>query len=223
MRLKTILLLILLNFFTAAISEAQTVVDKTVATVSDGVETELITYSDLLWQLALEPDAPINPPRREDLEAAFERLVQQRLIALEAERLPASAPNEAAVTAEIRRVVEQFPAPAVFEQRLRQVGFNSIEDPNFRRIVERRLAIERYLDFRFRSFVVVTPEDEERFYNEVYAPAFRQRNPGVIVPKLEAVRQTINQQVTESRIEADINNFLKEARERAIVTTLYPI
>ena len=35
-------------------SQAQTVVDKTVATVSDGVRTELITYSDLLWQLALQ-------------------------------------------------------------------------------------------------------------------------------------------------------------------------
>ena len=32
---------------------SQEIVDKTVAVVSDGNRTELITYSDLLWQLAL--------------------------------------------------------------------------------------------------------------------------------------------------------------------------
>jgi len=37
---------------------AQQVVDKMVATINGGVRTELITYSDLMWQLALQP-API--------------------------------------------------------------------------------------------------------------------------------------------------------------------
>jgi hypothetical protein len=215
--------ILLLAVVSAAPAAAQTVVDKTVATVSDGVETELITYSDLLWQLALQPDTPINEPRREDLEAAFRTVTEQRLIALEAERLPTVAPTEAEVTAEIRRIVEQFPAASVFEARLRRVGFDSIEDPNFRRIVEQRLAIEKYLDFRFRSFVVVTPADEEQYYNETYVPNFRRANPGVVVPQLEAVRNTINQQVTETRIEIEINRFLEEARNRASVINLYPI
>ena len=218
-------LFFLFAVFAAAIvpMRAQTVVDKTVATVGDGVESELITYSDLLWQLALQPDTPINEPRKDDLEIALRTVTEQRLIALEAERLPTVAPTEAEVTAEIRRIVEQFPAASVFEARLRRVGFDSVEDPNFRRIIEQRLAIEKYLDFRFRSFVVVTPADEEQYYNETYVPNFRRANPGVVVPQLEAVRNTINGQVTEMRIEVEINRFLEEARNRASVVTLYPI
>lgn len=218
-----IILLLAVFAALAAATAAQTVVDKTVATVSDGVESELITYSDLLWQLALQPDTPINEPRKEDLEAALRTVTDQRLIALEAERLPTVTPTEAEVTAEIRRIVERFPAASVFEARLRRVGFKSIEDPNFRHIIEQWLAIDNYLDFRFRSFIVVTPTDEEQYYREVYAPDFRRRNPGVVVPQLDAVRNTINQQITESRIETEINRFLEEARNRASITILYPI
>lgn len=201
----------------------QTVVDKTVATVSDGLKSELITYSDLLWQLALQPDTPINEPRKDDLEAALRDITDQRLIALEAERLPTVTPTEAEVTAEIRRIIDFFPAASVFEARLRRVGFKSIEDPNFRRIIERRLAVEKYLDFRFRSFIVVTPADEEQYYREVYVPDFRRRNPGVVPPQLEAVRNTLNQEITNARIATEINRFLEEARNRASITVLYPV
>jgi hypothetical protein len=70
------------------------IVDKTVATVSDGVRTELITYSDLMWQLALEPGVPLNPPLSADLGRALKTLIDQRLFALEAERLPRTAPTK---------------------------------------------------------------------------------------------------------------------------------
>ena len=41
---------------------AQRVVDKMVATINAGARTDLITYSDLLWQLALEPNTPLDNP-----------------------------------------------------------------------------------------------------------------------------------------------------------------
>ena len=42
---------------------AQQVVDKMVATVNAGVKTDLITYSDLMWQLALQPNTPLDNPK----------------------------------------------------------------------------------------------------------------------------------------------------------------
>src|SRR5688500_4890275 len=67
---------------------AQDVVDKTVAVVGEGRRAQLITYSDLIWQLALQPNTPLDPPRSEDLNRALQLLINQRLFALEAERLP---------------------------------------------------------------------------------------------------------------------------------------
>ncbi|HYP50456.1 MAG TPA: hypothetical protein VEQ34_05900, partial [Pyrinomonadaceae bacterium] len=56
----------------------QRIVDKTVATISDGVSSsELITYSDLLWQLALDPSAPLNPPSSDDLNKILQLIIDQ--------------------------------------------------------------------------------------------------------------------------------------------------
>lgn len=204
--------------------ERQIVVDKTVAIVSDNaVKPELITYSDLLWQLALQPEAPINPPTSEDLNRALQTLINQRLIALEAERLPYVAPSEKEVKEEIARILALFPSTAEFEKRLRTVGFDSVNDDNFRRIMEQRVAIEKYLDFRFRSFVIVTPEDEARFYREVYTPDFRKRKPGLILPPLEDVRPEIRKTLTERKIEEDIEKFLDDAKRRAEIEILFEV
>ncbi|HET7286876.1 MAG TPA: hypothetical protein VFI71_05370, partial [Pyrinomonadaceae bacterium] len=68
---------------------AQQVVDKMVATVNaGGLKTDLITYSDLMWQLALQPNTPLDNPNSADLNRALRLLIEQRLILQEAEKLP---------------------------------------------------------------------------------------------------------------------------------------
>ena len=201
-------------------TRAQDVVDKTVATVSDGVRTELITYSDLLWQLALQPGVPLTPPTSEDLNRALQLLINQRLFALEAQRLPRAEPSEDEVKAEIERILSRFPSTAEFERRLRLVGFDSVTDDNFQQIIEQRVAIEKYLDFRFRAFVVITPEDEATYYRDVYTPDFRRRNPGLLLPPLDEVRVQINQILTEQRVAREIERFLDDAEQRAEIVVL---
>ncbi|CAN5654468.1 hypothetical protein BH24ACI2_BH24ACI2_00260 [soil metagenome] len=219
--LNCLSIFVLLFILFSADIQAQQVVDKTVATVGDGVGVpELITYSDLLWQLALDPNAPINPPTSEDLNRALQLLINQRLFALEAERVPRAAPTEKQIKAEIERVLAQFPSTAEFEKRLRLVGFDSINDDNFQRIMARRVAIENYLDFRFRSFVVITPEDEAKYYSEVYTPEFRRRNPGLLLPPFDEKRSQINQILTEEKVASDIEKFLDDAKRRAEIIVL---
>jgi hypothetical protein len=194
---------------------AQVVVDKTVATVGDAVgDPELITYSDLLWQLALQPGAPLNPPTSEDLNRALQLLINQRLFALEAERVPQAEPTQAEIDKEIKRVLALFPSTAEFEKRLRIVGFDSVKDENFERMMARRVAIEKYLKFRFRSFVVITPADEEKYYRDVYVPEFRRQNPGLLMPTLDEKRKEINETLTETKVASDIERFLDFAKRR---------
>ena len=222
----------LIFFASESTLRGQETVDKTVATVSDNVQTELITYSDLLWQLALQPNAPIRPPTSQDLNTALQTLINQRLIALEAQRLPTLAPTDDEVKAEIKRVLDTFPSVAEFERRLRIVGFDSVDDDNFEKIMRQRVAIEKYLDFRFRSFVIITPQDEEKYYREVFIPDFRKRNPANTVPPLDknkpdsketAVRPLINRILTETKIENDIEKYLADVKERAEVVVLFEV
>src|SRR5687768_2974530 len=148
----------------AAISPSQQMVDKTVATVADGVRTELITYSDLKWQLALQPNVQLSPPTSEDLNRALRLLIDQRLFALEAERIPREPTTKAEINAKISEILSFFPTPAEFERRLNIVGFKSVSDPNFELLIAKRVAIDKYLTFRFRSFIVITAEDEAQYY-----------------------------------------------------------
>lgn len=199
--------------------KAQETVDKTVSVISDGVRTELITYSDLLWTLALQPGVSLNPPSSDDLNRALQLITNQRLFALEAQRLPRDV-SEKEVQDEIQDVLNIFPSTAEFERRLRIVGFDSVQDANFQAMMRQRVAIKKYIDFRFRSFVVITAEDEEKYYREIYAPDFRRRNPGLLMPSLSEKRAEINQFLTEQKIETDIQNFLDESKSRVEIIIL---
>ncbi len=202
-------------------TNAQTVVDKTVATIGDGSgNPELITYSDLLWTLALQPNVPLDPPSSEDLNRALQLLINQRLFALEAERVPRAAPDEKEIKKEIERVLAQFPSTADFEKRLRVVGFDSVKDENFERMMAQRVSIEKYLDFRFRSFVVITPEDEAKYYRDIYVLEFRKLNPGLLMPPLDEKRKEINRFLTEQKVENDIERFLDFAKRRSEIIVL---
>lgn len=208
---------------TAGFVNGQEIVDKTVAVVSDGSRTELITYSDLLWQLALQPGVPLDAPRSEDLNKALQLQINQRLFALEAERLPRSAPTEKEIADAINGLLAYFQSTAVFEARLKQVGFESIKDENFERLITRRLATEKYTDFRFRSFAVVSVDEESRYYRDIFVPDFRRRFPGLLMPTLDEKRTEIRETLTESKVADRIESFLEDAKRRVEIEILIAV
>jgi hypothetical protein len=180
---------------------------------------ELITYTDLLWQLALEPDTPLDNPRTEDLQQALGRLIDQRLISEEAGRLPSVAPSEKDITDAINALIKRFPSQTAFYARIARVGLTAEQ---LHEIVSQRLEIEKYLDFRFRNFVVVSPKEISDYYRDTYTPRFRRQHPGVIVPTLEQATQQIDQTLTEAKVESDTDAFLDDARSRAEIVILDP-
>ena len=202
---------------------AQDIVDKTIAVVRDSSRYELITYSDLLWQMALQPNVPLAPPRSEDLNQALQLLINQRLFALEAKRLPRVEPTEAEIDQKINDTLSFFSTPAVFEARLKTVGFDSIKDPAFEQIIAQRLAIEKYVDFRFGSFIVVTADDEANYYRDVFVPNFRRDFPGRLVPTLDEERKNINEILTRQKTAAGIERFLDETKRRAEIEVLLEV
>lgn len=209
-----IILLLCLLFSTA---HAQKVVDKMVATVESGGRVDLITYSDLLWQIALQPDSPLENPSSAELNHALNLIINQRLILQEAEKLPAVAPTDKEIEDAKKFLYNLFSSRPEFERRVVKVGLSSDQ---FRDIVRERLVIEKYLAFRFRSFVIVTPQEAADYYRDVYLPSFRRTSPGRIVPTLEEARDDLEKKLTEEKIQSDIDRFIESARERAEITIL---
>jgi len=202
-------------------ASAQQVVDKMVATVNVGTQSGcdlcLITYSDLLWQLALQPKSSLESPSSDDLNRALRLIIDQRLILEEAEKLPSIEPTPDEVKAARNGIAQAFPSLAEFQLRLQRVGLTA---DKLNQILEQRVRIEKYLDFRFRNFVVITQKEVADYYTDVYAPRYKGRQ---IVPTLEAARGEIEKILTEARIESDMDSFLDNARERAEIVMLNPV
>ncbi|MDQ6653083.1 MAG: hypothetical protein M3Y84_10100 [Acidobacteriota bacterium] len=192
------------------------VVDKMVVTVNG----ELITYSDLFWQLALQPNTPIEPPRADDLKHALELLIDQRFIFQEAQKLPYLHGEDKEVEAALAELVRYFSTPEELRQRMTRVGLTS---DNLREIVHERVDIEKYLDFRFRSFVVLASKEIEEYYRDLYVPRFRRTSPASIVPKFEEVHAEVERTLTENKIESDMTAFIDQARDRAEIVILNPL
>jgi hypothetical protein len=223
MRFFFLSLFALVLFSSANVALGQKTVDKMVATVKSGARMDLITHSDIIWQIALEPNTSVENPTSEDLNRALQRLINFRLIAQEAEKLPSIVPTEKEIDDEIKRIASFFQPTSEFQRRVNMVGFNSVNDESFRAFIAQRVTIDKYLDFRFRSFVVITPKEEEDYYRNVYVPRFREQHPNRILPTLEEARAEINATLTEDKIESGLNAFLDGARERAEITILNPV
>ena len=217
---RSIWLRVLVLLMFAIPCSAQQVVDKMVATVNAGVKTDLITYSDLIWQLALQPQTQLDNPKSEDLNRALRLLIDQHLILQEAEKIPTIVPTAQEITAARDDLARNFASPLEFQQRLQRVGLTS---EKLDEIVEQRLKMEKYLDFRFRNFVVVSQKEMADYYRDVYVPRVQSRAPGRIVPSLEQARAEIEKALTEGRIESEMDAFLDTARERAEIVMLSPV
>jgi hypothetical protein len=210
----------LLPFYPASSAPAQEVVDKMVATVNAGVRTDLITYSDLLWQLSLQPNTSLANPNSDDLNRALRLVTDQRLILQEAEKLPTIAPTADEIRGARDQLVKVFPSLAEFQQRLLRVGLTS---EKLDEILEQRVRIEKYLDFRFRNFVLISQKEITDYYKDIYVPRLRRRSPGQIIPTLEEARSEIERTLTEAKIESDTDAFLDSARDRAEIVMLSPV
>lgn len=196
---------------------AQTVSDKMVATVTNGSRAtpDLITYSDLVWQLALEPATPFSErPTSANLNRALRLVEDQILILQEARKLPSADTSEAISLrdkeVQIRRdeLAQAFGSAARLQERMTRVGLSS---EHLDLILRDRVTVDQYLDFRFRAFSVITPKEISDRYNDTYG---KQRNSGRIVPTLEEVRSRVEHDLTEEKIEAEIDRFIDNLREQ---------
>jgi hypothetical protein len=196
---------------------AQTIPDKMVATVTNGSRAtpDLITYSDLVWQLTLEPGRPVpDHPSSADLNHALRLLEDQLLILQEARKLPSAdttegiAARDKEVSLRRNELAQAFGSAQRLQERMARVGLTSEQ---LDLILRDRALVDQYLDFRFRAFTVVTEKEIQDRYDRTYGGL---KNSGRIVPTLEEVRNRIKDELTEQKIEADIDKFVDDLRDQ---------
>jgi hypothetical protein len=128
--------------------------------------------------------------------AALEAVIDERLMYLEASRLP-----QAAVLAE----EEQRSAQELLERRPSLRDSVSAED--LRRIVRRQIAILKYVEFRFRPQLRVSDQDVRAAFEADPAQG----------DSWEAAKQGIRERLERRALDERVENWVRELRARADV------
>jgi len=198
--------------FLFALFSGGEIVDRMLATVNG----ELITESEVSWELALDPELEPLDLSLEKKRLMLERVIDQRMLAQEAAKIPQNAPGDEEIRDYItKELVARFGSQEALLARMRRVG---LDQTMLREIVSRRLVLLGYINFRFRSFVFVQPDEVERYYREVAVP--RMRNRGGYVRTLDEMRAEIETLLGDERINSELDRFFDEARAQAQIVRL---
>ena len=213
LRLFTLCLLLLAFCLAPSPARGQQVVDVIVALVNDDV----ITRSDLLWAMALDPESPspAGPISSDVLRRMLDVVIEQRLVAQEAARIPTNEITQEEIAKRRAELVAQFPAEAAFRQRVESVG---LTPERIDEVIRQRILIERFIEFRFYSFVFVSQQEIEKYYRDVLVP--KVQKAGQVAPALEQVRDTIIEILKQEKISQELDRYLASARQRADVVFL---
>ncbi len=189
------------------------VVDRVAAVV----DTQVITLTDLLWAIryrGLEiPDDPVA--RRDMLLESLTQLVEQKLIAREAAQTPGIQVTPQDIEARVTAYRSQFPSEEAFQQRLTQI---EMTPSDLRELVARQLAVLQFVKVRFEPFIIVLPDQIEEYYSDELVPELR--SGGQAPPPLEVVEEQIRQVLTLQRTNAEVENWVGNARRKADVEIL---
>lgn len=194
-------------------ANAQQTVDQILTLVND----EVITRIDLLWSIAMDPKAPspVGPVGSDLLGRKLDVMIDERLIAQEAARIPTSQITQDEIDKKRTDLIKGFRSEAEFRQRVGSVG---LTPQKIDELLRQRILIDRFVDFRFRSFILVTEQEIRRYYEETLAPEVRKQ--GQIPPPLDQVRDGIVPILKERKMEDEETRWLASARQRADIVQL---
>ena len=194
-------------------THAQQIVDQVLTQVND----DIITRIDLLWSIAIDPKAPspVGPVGADLLRQKLDVMIDERLIAQEAARIPTSDISQDEIDKKRTALISGFKSEAEFRQRAGSVG---LTPQKIDELLRQRILIDRFVDFRFRSFVLATEQEIKRYYDEHLTPEVRKA--GQVPPPLDQVRDKISEVLKQEKVNTDIDKWLAAARQRAEVVQL---
>jgi len=200
--MRRAILISILLFGLAPVLSAQRVVDRIVARIED----DIITLSEVRelgrFQQLIEGHSEAGPK-------LLEKLIEQWIVASEAEASRFPHPATKDVSQELARLEQQSGGPNAFRARLGELGLTQAEA---RRQLGRQVWLTRYLDYKFRPAAQIDDAQIERYYRDELAPHLTAG--GQTVPPLDDVREQIRELLVQRDISQRADRWLEETRPR---------
>jgi hypothetical protein len=200
-------------------ARSQQTVDQILTLVND----DIITRIDLLWSIAIDRKAPspVGPVGSDLLRQKLDVMIDERLVSQEAARIPTADITQDEIDRKRTELIAGFKSEAEFRQRVGSVG---LTPQKIDELLRQRILMDRFVDFRFRSFVLATEQEIQRYYDETFASEMRRK--GQVPPSLDqmleatTVREKIREIVKARKVDDELDRWLSAARQRAEVVQL---
>jgi peptidyl-prolyl cis-trans isomerase SurA len=180
------------------------VVDRIVAIVND----EVITLTDIqiIQNFGLFED--LEKSQERDIHSQIlNRLIDQKLvIQLASERVTV---EEEELEASLSDVVQRI-APELAETSLLRFG---LDWDDLKSYLHDRLLFQKIISQRFNRGVIVSIEEIERYYEQVYVPTQREQNlnPQPMIEVLDQIERELQREKVEDQVKEWIGNLKREA------------
>jgi hypothetical protein len=185
--------------------------DRILVSIGDQATTQSDVQREYGIELLLEGKTPAEIPDPETLQQTCERLVNQRLLALESstgEAVPEAL--KAAGLQDLEEVRKRFANPEAFQSALETLGIN--EQELLGRLIEQRQILQA-IDQRLRPAAAPEAAEIESYYRETFVPEYLQKNKGP-APSLEEVKDQIQEVVVQKKIDQLLAQWLAELKSR---------
>jgi parvulin-like peptidyl-prolyl isomerase len=174
---------------------------------------QAVTLSDILRHLrfrAIVAGAAVEDTEQNRRQAA-EQLLDLLIVRRELDLSRYSPPT----MAEADQAIEAFLAEMKWSrerlaEELARAGFTEEE---FRREMQARLTVTRFIDYRFAPGVQVTDEEVEAYYSKEFLPALRESEPRAAAPEIATVRAMIERILTARKVNAAMEEWLRQMRQ----------
>jgi len=198
--------------FIADLSPARSEIMDRVAALVGG---EVITLSDVRWLIQFRGQIlPSDPARRKQVySAALNQLIEETMIAREAQTTPGAEILPAEVETRIEAYRRHFRSEEKFQTKLRSMGMSP---GSLRAMVRRQLTVQKFVQVRIQAFVIVLPREIEAYYRETFLPTVK----GGSAPPLELLQNRIQEIVGRRKANQELERWVAQARNRTVVEVL---
>lgn len=181
------------------------VIDRIMAIVNDQVIT--LTDVNIIQKFGLFED--VEETGEGDIQRRIiNRLIDQKLvIQLASERLVVSEEELEALLSDLIQKTD----PDLAEESLLQFG---LDWDDLKSYLREKLLFQKIISQRFSRGVIVSIEEIEKYYEQVYVPSQRERdmNPQPMIEVLDQIEAALTREKVEGQVQGWIENLKRDAK-----------
>jgi hypothetical protein len=199
-----------LSLVAACIMLHSAIIDRIAVSIGNQVITDQQIEEEVRVTEFQNSDAlDLSVPKRKQ---AAERLIEQTLIKREMDLSRYPLPDQKEAEASLDYIRAQYPSPAEFEARLKMYD---VTEDQLRQHLWWQVTVLRFIDFRFRPGVQVPEQDLKDEYRKQVEK--QQREGGPPIPPYNEARATVEEKLTEERVDQAVDRWLGDARTQVAI------